>query len=447
MIALDLAVAADDRTQLALARRAPSGRGRIAPASASTTRACAHASVVASASSLSTDLRPSTRARATACSTRSIALSGRRRLTIEWSAKSSRTCSASSETVTPRDVAMRSRMLCRMGRVAAESSSDTSSVDRRRASESSRAIVVRYSSPVVAPITAMSPRASAGFSTAAAPRPPCVSPGRLEQVDLVEEQHDAGLRRLAHELLDALLELAAVLRAGHDRGQRHLDEPRVLQLLRHLARRDPLGQTLDDRGLADARRPEQHRVALGRAQQRLDDPRGLFLAPDDRRQQALARQLGQVPAEPIEQRASSMRLVLPMAVGGGCPSVVRAAVRPASVGLCRRRVSGSRTRARPRGRGASHRTARRCSSAASRWRGPGRRPWDPGRSSGPPGVRRACRCRRSTTGTICRRRCGEALLRGIGRWPATGPRRCWYIACDVSCIFCRSAAAARSERP
>ena len=64
----------------------------------------------------------------------------------------------------------------RIGRVAALSSSATLTVVKRRASASSSAIVVRYSSGVVAPMTAMSPRASAGFSASPALTPPSLRP-------------------------------------------------------------------------------------------------------------------------------------------------------------------------------------------------------------------------------------------------------------------------------
>jgi len=57
---------------------------------------------------------------------------------------------------------------------------------------------------------------------------------------------------------------------------------------------DPLRQTLDDRGLADARFPDQHRIVLGATLQNLDRPANLIVAADDWIEFALARTLGEI---------------------------------------------------------------------------------------------------------------------------------------------------------
>ena len=75
-----------------------------------------------------------------------------------------------------------------------------------------------------------------------------------------------------------------------------------LQELRHGTGHDPLGEPLDDGRLADPGGPEQHRVALLGAQQRLDDPLRLLLATEDRRQHSLAGERRQVPTDLVEQR-------------------------------------------------------------------------------------------------------------------------------------------------
>ena len=54
------------------------------------------------------------------------------------------------------------------------------------------------------------------------------------------------------------------------------------QRLGHVAGHDPLGQALDDGGLADAGLADQHRVVLGAAGQHLDDPADLGVTADDR---------------------------------------------------------------------------------------------------------------------------------------------------------------------
>ncbi|GBD46468.1 hypothetical protein HRbin41_01295 [bacterium HR41] len=126
--------------------------------------------------------------------------------------------------------------------------------------------------------------------------------GADEVVELVDEEDDvAPLGDLLHHLLEALLELAAVLRAGHERCQVERVDLLVAQDLGHLARDDALGQTFDDGGLADARLAHQHRVVLGAAGEYLHDPLDLALAPDDGVELALGRHLGEVAAELVEQ--------------------------------------------------------------------------------------------------------------------------------------------------
>ena len=121
-------------------------------------------------------------------------------------------------------------------------------------------------------------------------------------MELVDEQDDvAALGDLLHHLLQALLELAAVLRAGDERRQVERVDLLVAQQLRHLAVGDPRGETLDDGGLADARLAEQHRVVLGAAGEDLHDPLDLGLATDHGVELAVGGELGQVAAELVEQ--------------------------------------------------------------------------------------------------------------------------------------------------
>src|SRR5439155_510957 len=68
----------------------------------------------------------------------------------------------------------------------------------------------------------------------------------------------------------------------------------VLQALGHFAVDDALRQAFDDRGLADARLADQHRVVLGAALQDLDAAADLVVASDDRVELALAGPVGQV---------------------------------------------------------------------------------------------------------------------------------------------------------
>jgi hypothetical protein len=125
--------------------------------------------------------------------------------------------------------------------------------------------------------------------------------GADQRVQLVDEQdHVLRPAHLGHHRLDALLELAAVLRAGDHHRQVEDHDALVVQHLGGLAVDDALGQALDDGGLADAGLAEQHRVVLGAARQDLDDALDLVGAADHRVELAVARAFGQVAAEGVE---------------------------------------------------------------------------------------------------------------------------------------------------
>ena len=155
-----------------------------------------------------------------------------------------------------------------------------------------------------------------------------------EVVELVDEQDDvAALGDLLHHLLEALLELAAVLRAGDQRGQVERVDLLVLQQLRHVAVGDALGEALDDGGLADARLADQHRVVLGAAREDLHDPLDLGLAADDGVELALGGQLGQVAPELVEQLRGLLALALAgRARGGGTRALAGALAAAAGPG-------------------------------------------------------------------------------------------------------------------
>src|SRR5208283_2820469 len=105
-----------------------------------------------------------------------------------------------------------------------------------------------------------------------------------DRVQLVDKQNDLALAglHLFQDRLQALLELAAELRAGYQRTHVERDNPAILEPLRDVAGNDPLGQALDDRGLADARLADQHGIILGAPRQHLDNPANLLVAPDYR---------------------------------------------------------------------------------------------------------------------------------------------------------------------
>ena len=135
-----------------------------------------------------------------------------------------------------------------------------------------------------------------------------------EIVQLVDEQDDvAALGDLLHHLLQALLELAAVLRAGDEGREVERVDLLVAQQLGDLVARDALRQPLDDGGLAHAGLTDQDRVVLGAPREDLHDPLDLGLTADDRVELALGGQLGEVAAELVEQLARLLVAALPAA--------------------------------------------------------------------------------------------------------------------------------------
>ena len=124
-----------------------------------------------------------------------------------------------------------------------------------------------------------------------------------EGVDLVDEQDDVAARAdLLEDLLQALLEVATVARAGDQRPHVEAVDLLVLDRLGHVAVHDRLSEALDDRGLTDAGLTDQHRVVLRAAREDLHDALHLDAAADHGVQLVLARGLRQVAAELLEDR-------------------------------------------------------------------------------------------------------------------------------------------------
>ena len=75
----------------------------------------------------------------------------------------------------------------------------------------------------------------------------------------------------------------------------------VPERLGHVAVHDPLGQPLDDRGLADAGLADEHRIVLGAPGEHLHHPADLLVAADDRIELSLARLVGEVAGVALER--------------------------------------------------------------------------------------------------------------------------------------------------
>ena len=120
-------------------------------------------------------------------------------------------------------------------------------------------------------------------------------------MDLIDEQQDvaSGLDFL-EDLLQALFEVAAVTRTGHQGTEIERVELLAGERVGHVVVDDLLGEALDDGGLADTGLADEHRVVLGSARQDLHDPLEFVGTSDHRIELAIAGGLGEVAAELVE---------------------------------------------------------------------------------------------------------------------------------------------------
>ena len=135
--------------------------------------------------------------------------------------------------------------------------------------------------------------------------------GPDERVHLVDEQNDAarGRRDLVEHALQALLELAAIFRAGDERAHVEREQLLVADRFRHVAIDDAQGKAFHDRRLADAGLADQHRIVLGAARQHLDGAADLLVAANNRIELAVASSVGQVTSVLLQ------RLILVLGAG------------------------------------------------------------------------------------------------------------------------------------
>ena len=135
-------------------------------------------------------------------------------------------------------------------------------------------------------------------------------------MDFVDEQNGAGIGlELLDDLLQALLEVAAIARAGQERAHVEREHRGVAQNVGHLTVHDAARQTFGNRGLANAGLADEQRVVLLPPAQYLDGAADLRLAADQRVDLAVARLLVEVDAIGVERVALLFRLVAGLGVG------------------------------------------------------------------------------------------------------------------------------------
>src|SRR5262249_35814378 len=132
-----------------------------------------------------------------------------------------------------------------------------------------------------------------------------------DRVQLVDEDDELALGApdLLEDGLEALLELAPVLRARGQGADVERPAPLARAALGDVAGDDSLGEPLDDRGLADTGIPDQDRVVLGAAGEHLDHAPDLVVAADDRVELAGLGELRQVAPELLERLIARLRIL------------------------------------------------------------------------------------------------------------------------------------------
>jgi len=117
-------------------------------------------------------------------------------------------------------------------------------------------------------------------------------------VQLVDEDDDVvALGQLPHDRLEPLLELAAVLRSGHDQGDVEGQDALLGEINGNVALDDFIGEPLDQCCLTHTGLANEHGVVARTAAEHLDDAGQLVLAADQRIERAARGGLGQVTGE------------------------------------------------------------------------------------------------------------------------------------------------------
>jgi hypothetical protein len=136
-------------------------------------------------------------------------------------------------------------------------------------------------------------------------------------VELVDEQDRLGLLgERGHQGLEALLEVAPEARAREERAAVEAEDLRALQDLGDVLLEEPLGQALDESGLAHPGLAHEHRVVLPAAAEDLERALELGPASDQGVELALPRRLREVDRVGGERVARGTAGLVAFARGG-----------------------------------------------------------------------------------------------------------------------------------
>src|SRR5579883_2085248 len=127
-------------------------------------------------------------------------------------------------------------------------------------------------------------------------------------MQLVDEDDDlaSSLLDLFQDRLQALLELAAILRAGDHRPEVEGKDALALQPLGHIPPDDTPGQPFDDRRLAHAGLTDQDGIILDPSGENLNNSADLLITPDHRVQLACLSQTREVAPKGLECLVGSL---------------------------------------------------------------------------------------------------------------------------------------------
>ncbi len=161
----------------------------------------------------------------------------------------------------------------------------------------------RYSSSVVAPIRRSSPAGQHGLEHVGCRDRALAAARTHESVEFVDERDHLAVRLvdLLEHGLEAFLELAPILRPGHEGGEVERDELLALERVGDVSGNDSLGEPLDDGGLAHAGFADQHRVVLGATREHLADASNLGVTADHGVELSAAGDVGEVDAVLLER--------------------------------------------------------------------------------------------------------------------------------------------------